>query len=133
MAKRIKSQLAKEMMKDSVEERFYSKREDVDKWFAIINREIFGNTLSQFKKIEIRRRRGCWGECAGYLRKNGNKYCTLSLNYYHRSKKHFIEVLAHECVHAYQWIYEDTMNHGMTFITWKTAFNNHHIKLSTTS
>lgn len=133
MAARIKSKLAREMMKDSVEEKFYSTREDVCEWFSIINREIFGDTLPEFAKIDIRRRRGYWGECSGYVRKNGKKYCKLSLNNYHRSKKHFIEVLAHECVHAYQWIHGDTMDHGMTFMTWKTAFSNHHIRLSTTS
>lgn len=129
MRSRTKSKLAKEMMKKVDEERYYCTKKDIEHWFKIINREIFGNTLPEFDKIEIRRRRGCWGECQGYVKKNGEKTSMVSLNHYHISKQHFIEVLAHECVHHYQWIYENIMDHGMSFSTWKTAFQKHNVNL----
>lgn len=133
MRNRVKSKLAREMMKECEEGRYYPTKAEVLEWFDIINHELFGNKLPPFKKIEIRRRRGCWGEAAGFTKKNGDKYTTLSMNIYHRSKQHFIEVLAHECIHHYQWLNENTMDHGTSFTTWKLAFEKHKVNLRISS
>jgi len=129
MRNRTKSKLAKEMSIAHEKCKYVPTEDEVLRWFKIINREIFNNDLPQFRKIEIRRRRGCWGECIGALNETKDRCSDLSLNHHQKSKKHFIEVLIHEMVHHYQWIYESTMSHGESFFSWKPKLKKFKVKL----
>ena len=127
---RTKSKLAKEMSRTHEKCKYVPTKDEIMYWFNIINREIFKNDLPQFRKIEVRRRHGCWGECIGDTHKKTGRYSDLSLNHYQKSKKHFIETLIHEMVHHYQWIHENTMTHGETFFAWKPKLAKYNVTLT---
>jgi AAA+ ATPase superfamily predicted ATPase len=136
MARKIHSKLAKAV--ENVEGDTRAKRDlyvptndAIKHWFRFINREAFGSELYEFRDIEIRRRHGCWAECTGDTdRKTGEKYSSLCMNHNFKSEKHFIEVLAHEMVHHYQWIYYETMDHGQTFFEWKDELKKHNLNIN---
>ena len=111
MRNRTKSKLAKEMSRAHEKCKYVPTEDEVIRWFNIINREIFKNDLPQFRKIEIRRRHGCWGECIGDTSKTKGRYSDLSLNHY-------------------QWIHENTMTHGETFFSWKPKLAKYNVTLT---
>lgn len=96
---------------------------DCIKWFRIINREIFKSTLSDVDEIDIRWRRGthAFYEC---LREPDKRktHTKLAMNKKYRSKKFFVEVLAHEMVHHYQFLNDVPLSHGESFMSWSVEF-----------
>ena len=45
------------------------------------------------------------------------------MNKRYKSKQIFVEVLAHEMVHHYQYIYNEEVGHGSSFLKWRDKFN----------
>lgn len=128
--RKVHSKIVKAIAESSNKEKYVATVKECEDWFSIINKEIFDNQLMKFTNIEIRRRHGCWGETEG-CETQTTRFSKLSLNHYFKSKKHFIEVLAHEMVHHYQWTYQkDEMTHGETFFAWKNKFTKHNMSLS---
>jgi len=97
--------------------------EDCQKWFNILNREIFNNSLPKIDEIDIRWRRGAHAWYDYDDRYEGTGVTKLLLSKRYKSKKFFVEVLAHEMVHHYQYIYNEEMGHGSSFFKWRDKFN----------
>jgi len=116
MGKR-KSKLEKIM--ESKEENLYETTvEDCEIWFKILNKELFDRKLKPIDAIEIKWRRKVY---AYYEYKNNiSKLC---MNRKYKSKKFFIEVLAHEMVHHYQFMHNIPVDHDHIFMSWKKKFN----------
>lgn len=134
MKKRQKteSKLLKFMLKDEILANPYvPSKKVVQYWFNLINLEIFHGELPKFKEIELSPRRGYWGKCEGYDDNGIFYWCILKLHDKFRSKHHFIEVLAHEMVHFYEWVNYNKMTHGKTFQEWKPILENYNINLTT--
>lgn len=127
--KRYRSKLQK-LIEEDVEQTYETTHEDCQKWFNILNREIFKNTLSSVDEIDIRWRRGAH---AYYESVVDDKvpfiHTKLCMNKRYKSKKFFVEVLAHELVHHYQFLSEGKMSHGESFVAWTEAFNKKGLKL----
>ena len=125
--KRIRSKIMQEVKvapkrvrKRNNRHRYVPTIKECQMWFDVINREVFGNSLERFRRIEIRRRHGCWAETESTLNPDGERFCTLSLNHHFKSKKHFLDVMTHEMVHHYEWtILQREMTHGYQFYKWK--------------
>lgn len=117
-----KSKLAKLLETNEVYE-YDTTIEDCQKWFNILNREIFNNSLPHVHEIDIRWRRGAyaWYDYDEAQPSNGKTRLLMSKRY--KSKKFFVEVLAHEMVHHYQYIYNEEMGHGSSFLKWRDLFN----------
>jgi hypothetical protein len=98
----------------------------VTRWFNILNDVLFSNSLDKFKTITIKQMKRAWGECRG----NDDQSCDLILHNRFNTKSEFIEVLGHEMVHHYQWLFEEDMDHGDTFFAWKKLFNKNNLELS---
>jgi hypothetical protein len=104
--------------------------EDCQKWFNILNRELFNECLPQVDEIDIRWRRGAhaWYD---YDQVNpGTGESRLLMNKRYKSKQFFVEVLAHEMVHHYQYIYNEEVGHGASFLKWRDKFNRKGLTLS---
>jgi hypothetical protein len=104
--------------------------EDCQRWFNILNRELFNESLPQVDEIDIRWRRGAhaWYD---YDQTNpGAGTCKLLMNKRYKSKQFFVEVLAHEMVHHYQYIYNEEVGHGSSFLKWRDKFNKKGLNLS---
>jgi hypothetical protein len=104
--------------------------EDCQRWFNILNRELFNESLPQVDEIDIRWRRGAhaWYD---YDQTNpGSGTAKLLMNKRYKSKQFFVEVLAHEMVHHYQYIYNEEVGHGSSFLKWRDKFNKKGLNLS---
>lgn len=91
-------------------------------WFSIINDEIFGNKLAPVA-LCVRRLRGMWG-----FFEDEENY--LAVNETFPSKNLFLNVLAHEMVHAYQYQQGLAVNHGKTFWEWRKKFKSNGLTLA---
>ena len=119
--------------------------EQCQSWFRILNRGMFGRNLIQ-PKIIVRRMINDWGLCiadwdnrkcrAGTFNQRVIPY-HVPINY--RIELHnkfprwkdFIETLAHEMVHLYQFqVWKDPYsNHNANFYSWKNYFKQHNLRL----
>ena len=104
--------------------------EDCENWFRILNRELFDNSLPQIHEIDIRWRRGAHAWYDYDETKPGTGASKLLMNKRYKSKQFFVEVLAHEMVHHYQYIYNEEMGHGSSFLKWRDKFNKKGLNLS---
>ena len=116
---------------------------------TIINECIFSNKLSR-PKIYIQKLDDAWGICHGDLDDGSYppfiprcNYIVLNSSFY--NWRHFIEVLAHEMVHQYQWdIYRwehqelygremptESNGHGPSFFMWRDRFAQYGLTLKT--
>ena len=97
--------------------------EDCHEWFDIINKELFEGKLPPVDEIDIRWRRGIH---AYYEYENDptEKHTAIKMNKRYRTKRMFVEILAHEMVHHWQYVMGHTDVHGKTFNRWKGPFRN---------
>jgi hypothetical protein len=117
-----KSKLAK-LLSTKEQYEYETTVEDCQRWFNILNRELFDNSLPPVDEIDIRWRRGAhaWYDYDQTLPGEGT--ARLLMNKRYKSKQFFVEVLAHEMVHHYQYIYNEEMGHGSSFLKWRDKFN----------
>ena len=127
--KKYRSKLEKVMTEDC-ELTYETTIEDCQKWFNILNRELFENSLPRVKEIDIRWRRGAYAWYDYDENLPGNGISKLLMNKRYKSKKFFVEVLAHEMVHHYQYINNEDVGHGSSFIKWRDKFNKKGLNLS---
>lgn len=116
-----KSKLAK-LLETNERYEYETTVEDCQEWFNILNRELFEGSLRPVDEIDIRWRRKAhaWYD---YDEKKPNGVCKLLMNKKYKSKKFFVEVLAHEMVHHYQYTNGEKMGHGSSFMQWRDIFN----------
>lgn len=128
--KRQKSQLSK-IMKSDDNTAYHTTVEDCMTWFRIINNEVFNNSLPPLNEIDIRWRRGAYAYYESWIDTDDPdyRYSKLCMNKRYKSKKFFVEVLAHELVHHYQFINEKRIDHGDTFLCWTDTFNKKGLRL----
>lgn len=117
----------KRLMNSSSDRPFEPRVEDVRRWFAIINAEIFKNTLPKIDEIDIRWRRKKFAAYEAH-KKTGKTKLLISKRY--RSKKFFVEILAHELIHHHQFIFSEPMGHGPSFQRWVSKFNKRGLDLA---
>lgn len=124
MKKRKVSKL-KKLLKSNENTTYETTFEDCQRWFRIINEEIFNNRLPPVDEIDIRWRRKTYAFYFYETDTDDPDYmvCKLCMNKRYKSKKFFVEVLAHEMVHHYQFMYEKDVDHGPTFYRWAEKFN----------
>lgn len=102
--------------------------------YNILNECLFDSKLKK-PHIVIRPLRDAWALCEGDI------YTGEDKNYYdpkcHRivitdkfpNRKFFLEVLAHEMIHQYQCEFQNRMDHGQTFWSWKQKLGKYKLRL----
>lgn len=119
--------------------------DDVDYAYGIINRYVFENQLKK-PKIILKAGRKVWGTCQwlGEQQQSGS-WCEIQINDKWFCIQWFINVLAHEMIHQYQWdigrwqhldLYgrEPNMHggaHGPSFFEWRENFEYYGLNLKT--
>lgn len=103
--------------------------EDCQKWFNILNRELFNSNLPKIDEIDIRWRRGAYAWYDYDARLSGTGKTRLLMNKRYKTKQFFVEVLAHEMVHHYQYINNEDVGHGSSFLKWRDQFKKKGLKL----
>ena len=131
MAKtKYKSKLQR-LLENENESSYQPTQDDCMKWFRILNREIFDDTLVPVNEIDIRWRRGAYAYYESIIdtEDDSYSYTKLYMNKKYKSKKFFVEVLAHEMVHHYQFLKHREINHGDSFVSWTDTFNKKGLRL----
>ena len=102
---------------------YLTNRHAIDLWFRYINRAVFNNELPNFDKIIIKKwLKRAMGQVCAYPDKNPKRFELEMLRKYN-SKKDFIETLAHEMIHLYQFaLKKDTGNHNSIFYSFRPRF-----------
>lgn len=104
--------------------KFVTTIEACEKWISILNEELFGGSLDKIDEIDIRRRRMAYAYYEYYpvRRRRKDWHSKLCMSSHYVSEKFFVEILAHELVHHYQYTHQQPMGHGPSFKAWKRIF-----------
>lgn len=117
-------------------EKFVATQEHAEIVWQALNHAVFGGVLQKPEKIIIQNRQkwDFWGECEGWQRGSrwGEHYTkSIRLQKIYSDPKKFIDVMAHEMVHQYEWEKLGVMTHGKkTFFVWKDKLAEKGIPLS---
>jgi hypothetical protein len=106
--------------------------DDIHIWFDILNEQLFGNKLQPFGKISLKRHKNVHALFHYWPRKE-NKPTMLEINRKFENKKFFVEILAHEMVHLFQYQYNEPLGHGPSFFVWSDNFYLKGLKLQKAS
>jgi hypothetical protein len=95
--------------------------------FKTINRNVFNNelTMPSFRLIYTKE---FWGECIGV--EGDTTQVRMKINKSFLSKRLFINTLAHEMVHQWEWLTNENMTHGPQFFLWREPLAKYNITLS---
>jgi hypothetical protein len=135
MAKSKRRTNLERLMTDKNAENTYTTTyEDCVKWIRILNRELFSGYLPPVEDIDIRWRRKTLAYYTYFIDTENPRYKKhiLCMNKRYKSKRFFVEVLAHELVHHYQFYHDEPMGHGPSFTCWRDLFNKKGLSLAKT-
>lgn len=98
--------------------------EECWEWFHILNEQIFGGLLEPVEKIFISNHKNYGDVYALYYYddKSRGKPAKISLCKTFESKKMFVEILAHEMIHHFQYTHDEPLGHGPSFMAWRDNF-----------
>lgn len=92
---------------------------DIKKYFKILNDGLFNSKLNPFNDIEIKplKRSRCMGQViVEDFERKGTRILKLEMDIKYDTKKDFLDTLAHEMVHLYQFTQiNDNGNHNKHF------------------
>ena len=92
-----------------------------------INRNVFNNEL-KMPSFRLVYTKAFWGECQGVL--DDQTKVKMKINKSFLSKRLFINTMAHEMVHQWEWLNNENMTHGPQFFLWRDQLANYNITLS---
>lgn len=94
---------------------------DVVFWYDTLNEHVFDNDLPKLTGIRFCQSKDYWGqiECGRYKRDNTLR-SNLILSNDFPSFKDFVEVMAHEMVHIWEYEHYSIMGHGERFFMWES-------------
>ena len=100
-------------------------------WFHILNQQIFGGLLEPVKKIFLSKHKKYGDVYALYYYncKKRGKPSKISMCKTFENEKMFVEVLAHEMIHHFQYTYNEPIGHGPSFDAWRDNFKLKGLKL----
>lgn len=100
-------------------------------WFHILNEQIFGGLLEPVKKIFLSNHKK-YGDVYAlyyYNHKFKGKPSKISFCKSFDDEKTFVEILAHEMIHHFQYSYNEPVGHGPSFLAWRDNFKLKGLKL----
>ena len=103
--KSVRYATLKEGASESETTKYYTTYKDIKKWFKYINDVVFDGKLAPFNDIVIKdlRRQKCYGQVTQWeWKRKGTCVFHLEMNTCYKTKRQFIDTLAHEIVHLYQ-------------------------------
>jgi len=101
--------------------------QDCRELFTNINRHVFNGELSM-PRFRLVYSKAFWGECTGHL--EDQAMVTIKMNKSFLSRRLFINTLAHEMVHQWEWLNNENMTHGPAFFQWRDQLMIFNITLS---
>ena len=107
------------------DKRYRTTVESAWEWFHILNEQIFGGLLEPVEKISIsdHKKYGDVYALYHYDDKDRKQPAKISLCKTFDDEKTFVEILAHEMIHHFQYSYDEPLGHGPSFLAWRVNFN----------
>lgn len=122
---------------------FRPSNEDIDYAYKIINRYVFDNALTkpQITQAQLKK---LWGYCQWENQEQATgSWCNIKLMNKWFCAQWFMNTLAHEMVHQYQWdvyrwdhlvyygrpIFTNSSAHGPSFYMWRDRFKHYGLNL----
>jgi hypothetical protein len=105
--------------------------EEAWEWFHILNEQIFGGLLQPVDKIFISNHKN-YGDVYAlyyYNNKKRGEPSKISVCKTFDNRKMFVEILAHEMIHHFQYTYDEPLGHGPSFTAWRDNFTLKGLKL----
>lgn len=95
--------------------------EDAWEWYHILNRQLFGNLLKPVEKIFVSNhvKYGDVYALYYYNQSKRGEESKISISSSFKNEKMFVEILAHEMIHHFQYSYDEPVGHGPTFFAWR--------------
>ena len=127
-----RSSIKKILKRELVSNRKYrTTYKDINRYFKLINKEVFKNVLAPFNDIKIKKiykdesKKFCYGQVTTWVwERKGTQQFWLEMLPEYRSKKDFVDTLGHEMVHLYQMAnVGDTGNHNKLFYSFRPKLN----------
>ena len=87
-------------------------------WFEVINDQIFSNALKPFDTIIVK----SMGDFHAMFTSFDDDTTQLEMHRSFDNEKVFVEILSHECIHLYQYLHDEPVDHGPTFRKWREKF-----------
>lgn len=112
---------------DEYDAKFRPTLADCREVFTNINRNVFNNEL-KMPNFRLVYSKAFWGECTGNI--DNETKCLIKMNKSFLSKRLFINTLAHEMVHQWEWLVNENMTHGPEFFQWREQLAQYNITLS---
>lgn len=93
---------------------------DVIFWYDNLNEILFKNELPNLTGVQFCHTKGFWAEafCERY-KKSKKLRAEIKFSYHFESFKDFLEVMAHEMVHIWEFDNFSVMGHGERFFSWE--------------
>ena len=107
--------------------KFRPTQSDCVEVFNNINRQVFYGEL-KLPRFRLLYSKDYWGMCVGSW--DDPAGCTININKSFLSKRLFINTVAHEMVHQWEWLNHEHMTHGTTFFVWRKPLAEFGITLS---
>jgi SprT-like family len=115
---------------------------DVIYAYDVINKYVFDGVLVR-PDIHLKQLQKCWGLCSWHLKESNGTSVSIALNNKWFCQQWFMNTLAHEMVHQYQWdvyrwdhlsYYGKEMNtnsggHGPSFYAFRNRFEHYDLNL----
>jgi len=112
---------------DEHDAKFRPTIQDCREIWSNINRNVFNGEL-KMPSFRLVYTKAFWGECQGVL--EDQTRVKMKINKSFLSKRLFINTMAHEMVHQWEWLNNENMTHGPQFFLWKDQLANYNITLS---
>jgi len=112
---------------DEFDTKFRPTIADCREAFININRNVFNNEL-KMPSFRLIYTKYFWGECKGV--EGDTTRVTMKINKSFLSKRLFINTIAHEMVHQWEWLTNENMTHGPQFFLWREQLAKYNITLS---
>lgn len=104
------------------DKRYCPTESDIKIWFNILNEQVFDNKLKPLSRMYVKRYRNVHA-FFHYWPKDENQEPEITMHTTFENKKLFVEILAHEMIHYFQYSYDEPLGHGPTFWAWRDNLN----------
>jgi len=99
-------------------------------WYDNFNELIFENELPKLTGIQFCKSKEYWAEtfCRRYM--DNKLRAEIKLSYNFKSFKDFLEIMAHEMVHIWEFENFSVMGHGERFFSWAPKLKRYGLDIS---
>jgi hypothetical protein len=107
------------VVKESQPGKFQPTINDVVFWYDTLNEQLFAGELPSLSAVKFCKSKAYWAEAFCRYYKTDNKLVAeIKFSDHFQSFKEFVEIVAHEMIHIWEFKTFGVMGHGERFFSW---------------